>query len=63
MLPRERDDEIKRLRRKARNIQIEAGYAPASIATQMRALAARYEAEANELAEASVTEPREPAFA
>jgi hypothetical protein len=49
MLQRERDDTIVRLRRKARSIELEAGRAAPTLARQLRSLAARYEAEAEEL--------------
>jgi hypothetical protein len=49
MLQRERYDEITRLRRKARSIELEAGRAAPILARQLRSLAARYEAEAEEL--------------
>jgi len=49
MLQRERYDTIVRLRRKARSIELEAGRAAPTLARQLRSLAARYEAEAEEL--------------
>ena len=49
MLERDRYDEIFRLRRKARSIELEAGRAAPTLARQLRSLAARYEAEAEEL--------------
>jgi hypothetical protein len=49
MLERERYDEITRLRRKARSIELEAGRAAPTLARQLRSLAAHYEAEAEEL--------------
>ena len=51
MLQRERYDTIVRLRRKARSIELEAGRAAPTLARQLRSLAARYEAEAEELVE------------
>lgn len=55
MMQRERYDTILRLRRKARSIEIEAGRAAPTLARQLRSLAARYEAEAEELGETGRT--------
>ncbi len=51
MLERERYETMVRLRRKARRIELEAGRAAPTLARQLRSLAARYEAEAEELDE------------
>jgi hypothetical protein len=51
MLDENRYDTVMRLRRKARTIALEAGRAAPTLAMQLRALAARYEAEAEELGE------------
>ena len=51
MLDENRYDMVIGLRRKARTIALEAGRAAPMLALQLRALAARYEAEAEELGE------------
>ncbi len=51
MLQEDRYDTIVRLRRKARSIALEAGRAAPTLAMQLRALAAHYEAEAEHLDE------------
>jgi hypothetical protein len=51
MLQRDRYDTIMQLRRKARSIELAAGRAAPTLARQLRSLAARYEAEAEELGE------------
>lgn len=53
MVNEDRDDTITRLRRKARSIALEAGRAAPVLARQLRALAAQYEAEADELDDGS----------
>jgi len=49
MLERERYDMVAQLRRKSRSVALEAGRAAPILARQLRALAARYEEEAEQL--------------
>lgn len=56
-------DDITRLRRKARNIEIEAARAPGVLAGQLRSLAALYHAEADQLAAPGLAQTGEPAMA
>ena len=49
MVEQDRYDMITRLRRKSRRVAIEAGRAAPILALQLRALAARYEEEADQL--------------